>query len=957
MYAPLSRVLIRAPLLPERDLRRGARALTGHSLGARAIALASPSLAAAKPGAARNQALDRYARRAAFRPTPSGLLAGVCIGALGARADVATGAPVATLVPSWARIHAAARALLDDPAVQERVRLRIAPSLLRAPDTAWWIGGGETSDAFSPANELELDERLAGVLDAAASWTPWPELRVAASLRGEEQDSADEMLLDLIDLGLLHTDLRPPLVGPPPHAFLAERLRALGLEAERASLEAALCALADADLAGGQAALNRLPGRARRDLHAVLLHRPARLPRIPRAPVARAARLIPLLLRLQEALAPPAAERLASPALADALDACTELYGAGAFDLEALATGGYGVAIDEDDDGPAGAVDPAVVALFAGAFADAARRGASEVDLDASALARALGDSATAPLPDTAELFLVPRTPVRGGRPGDGWLLGLHGPAGASLGRFAHALGPAAADALADIAAAERQAGGGERVDVAFSPSPDLADLCVHPPVRARTLAISGWPAAPELTLSELALAADPARPDALSLHRRDDTGQPVVPAPLVRVRSATAPPGAARLAVGWTLQRQHAPWAFTPGPLAVLDKLPRVTLDGFVIAPASWRVPPELRDGHGSRARLIRWRRDAGVPRHVQAGVGDELLPVDLNAPSAARELAGLDRVHEIWPPLDTTIDRDGRRLELVVPVVRHPAAAPASPDVARVPPPREAPPLPGWRTFKLFGPADRQDPLLLQAVWPAVDEARAAGDIDAWFFLRYLDGPGRRPHLRIRVHAAKGAVSGFEPRLREGVAEAREAGALTSVEATEYFPERGRFDAGELDGLHEIFEADSEAALAVLDEHEHEHVAVKRARQFDAIAAGFGLDAAGREAVAAERRAAAERSTDAGPDTRREADADFRTQARALRAALRGEPSEPLRRLRARVTAAVDGWPSARRAALLPTVLHLSSVRLGGAAPDAERLGYTFWQRTLEGLRRSPA
>jgi hypothetical protein len=51
------------------------------------------------------------------------------------------------------------------------------------------------------------------------------------------------------------------------------------------------------------------------------------------------------------------------------------------------------------------------------------------------------------------------------------------------------------------------------------------------------------------------------------------------------------------------------------------------------------------------------------------------------------------------------------------------------------------------------------------------------------------------------------------------------------------------------------------------------------------------------------------------------------------------------------------VGGWPSARRALLLPTVLHLSSVRLGGPNPDAERLGYTFWQRALEGLRRAPA
>ena len=68
----------------------------------------------------------------------------------------------------------------------------------------------------------------------------------------------------------------------------------------------------------------------------------------------RAARLAPLLVRLQEALAAPAAERFAQPALADGLDAVTELYGAGAFDVAALATGDYGVDVRDDDDDDGG---------------------------------------------------------------------------------------------------------------------------------------------------------------------------------------------------------------------------------------------------------------------------------------------------------------------------------------------------------------------------------------------------------------------------------------------------------------------------------------------------------------------------------------------------------------------------------------------------------------------------
>ncbi len=323
-------------------------------------------------------------------------------------------------------------------------------------------------------------------------------------------------------------------------------------------------------------------------------------------------------------------------------------------------------------------------------------------------------------------------------------------------------------------------------------------------------------------------------------------------------------------------------------------------------------------------------------------------------NAPSAARELAGVERVHEILAPLDTTIDRDGRRLELVIPVVRTEGAGVNVAELGRVPPPCEAPPLGGWRTFKLFGPVERQDHLLLQGLRPALDKARAAGEIDAWFFLRYVDGPGQRAHLRLRTRGGGRPIHDFEGRLREALGKARTSGAVTSLETAEYFPERGRFREGELIGLHEIFQADSEAVLGLLRERHDQ--AVQRAQLFDAIAAGFGLDVAAREAVAAERRAAAERFTESDPDQRQETDAEFRTEGRTLRALLSGDRSELLRNLFERVSAAVAPWPSARQKVLLPTVLHLSSVRYGGADPDGERLGYTFWQRALEGLRRAP-
>ena len=282
-----------------------------------------------------------------------------------------------------------------------------------------------------------------------------------------------------------------------------------------------------------------------------------------------------------------------------------------------------------------------MLTLLLDAIAEASRQRRNEATLDADALEQALRDVAGPRLPCSAELFLapVPRRPRQ--PPGTGWLLGLHAPAGASLGRFGHALGADATEAMAGLEAAERRARPLEiAADVAFAPAPALTDLAARPEdvaPDAGAFALEpdgqdgeddGEDGAGELAPAALDLVADPDAPDALALRERA-TGGPIVPASFARLRSRTAPAGIARLLVGWSLWRQHASWAVPLGPLAELAYIPRLCLDGFVIAPASWRVPPGLR----TPADIRRWRQAAQVPRHVQLGEGDELLPVDLAA------------------------------------------------------------------------------------------------------------------------------------------------------------------------------------------------------------------------------------------------------------------------------------------------------------------------------------
>ncbi|HEY7957856.1 MAG TPA: lantibiotic dehydratase, partial [Polyangia bacterium] len=332
---PLPRFLFRAPLLPVASVGKPDPRIFRQPLFACALALANPALAAGRRTAERERALANYARRAAFRPTPHGLWAGVATGTLGARTRIDSGAPRARLTVSWARLAALGRALLDDPDWRARARLRIAPSLIADEDRASWLAFG--AEAEAEARTAELDPALASVLAQARDWRRFGALR-AALAEVEEDDPAalDDYLLALVDDGLLVHDLEPPLVGPAPLDWMRARLGGLvpalddvaarlvalehalgGSQANRRAHSqvaaqptlAAAAKLAPATLAEAQAVLASLPGAAAAPIHAVLVHQPRGEPTLSRAAVERAAALGPTLFALQEALASPAAER------------------------------------------------------------------------------------------------------------------------------------------------------------------------------------------------------------------------------------------------------------------------------------------------------------------------------------------------------------------------------------------------------------------------------------------------------------------------------------------------------------------------------------------------------------------------------------------------------------------------------------------------------------------------
>lgn len=1054
-YVPLNRFLFRAPLLPLGTLERERPGWLDDPLAAAALALASPGLTAAhasrrdagskKALAKIRLAIDRYRRRAAFRPTPHGLWAGVAVGSLAARTAIATGEPSASFRITWKRLADLGRALMADPEVRTHARLRRAPSLIEGAGSVLWLGLADGSPgAISPLAEkhADLDPLLAAVLDATPGWTAWPDVRSAVARvevdcvrgggngdegadgdrRGDGGGDIDELLMTMVAEGLLSVDLVPPLVGPPPDEWADERLSrkhgdAIAVARASEELRRARQAARAGDLAALRASLAKLPGASLSEsgIDATLMFRPAAPLTLSRAAVTRAARLAPLLFGLQEALAPPGSERTPEPALADALDATTECFGAGAIDLGALAMGDYGVSPAEEVEARSpsrspppspphvtaalGALPRALVTLLVDRIVDAARRKVDAVELRSEELAPLLPAVA---LPATCELFLTPCGPRAGKPAGEDWLLGMHAPAGASWGRFGHALGDAESRALLEpLREAEARARPGEhRMDVEFAPSDELGDICAHPSLRPLSLAVTGWPAeagAEVVTVADLALCADATALEPLALRTR--AGRPVAPSALHRVRSTTGPAGIWRLLLGWSLYRQHTPWAVMLGALGDLAWTPRLAVDGFVVAPASWHVPPLIATGRASARHLREWRRRAGLPRFVQVGVEDELLPVDLAAPGAVLDLLAQARVFEIWPPLGDTPDRSGRRIEAVVALADDPrpeeravigAAVAGTAKAGPVPPPR-APRLAdtvGWRTYKLFGIAERQDALLAGLVAPVVRQARAAAEISGWFFLRYVEGPGRRAHLRLRARFPKAGDARFVRRLNRAAVEAVETGDLVAIEHAPYFAELARFGGpGAMGAVHALFEADSEMACALLaaelrtDDSETETDPAPSSAEltrdhrddlespalrllclvaaFDSLALGLGLDAETRRAMA-QRRVHAHGS-DLDVEAARELGRSYRSVAQPLRRFLSGalppELAATLGAYRKRVQEAAAPLDEKARALILAPLLHLTAVRLVGLDRFAEIRGYALWARALESLTRHPA
>ncbi|MBT3164745.1 lantibiotic dehydratase [Streptomyces sp. Vc74B-19] len=314
------------------------------------------------------------------------------------------------------------------------------------------------------------------------------------------------------------------------------------------------------------------------------------------------------------------------------------------------------------------------------------------------------------------------------------------------------------------------------------------------------------------------------------------DSGRPVRPVlPHMLALDTQAPPVARFLMdVATARPRVWSGWDWAGHD--TLPYLPRVRYGRVVAMPKRWLPGRRLRDAARAKGAKVweegldAWRRRLVVPDRLQIARNDQMYPVDL------RERWDRDLLRaELTAPHpqfvlheDLTADgaglgwNGGHSTEIVVPLAgarpsgERPAAA-GDERTRTAPPVRPAPSrfhLPGedWLFVKWYAEPSAHGALLADHL-PAV-LAEVEDDVDRWFFVRYQDP---EPHLRLRFHGEPAALNGrVLPALSRASRGLVESGAVRSMSLDTYRPESDRYGGEALqEAAERLFRTDSLSAI----------------------------------------------------------------------------------------------------------------------------------------------
>ncbi|MEV0280377.1 lantibiotic dehydratase [Streptomyces sp. NPDC050610] len=947
-------MLLRAPLLARDEVRatwwdtennaQSPEVLRARLVGAladdrfrEAVEVSSPSLARTADAALSGRtvaasdlrkalrAVTRYRLRAASRPTPFGLMAGVLWGSFGDTTKgelTGEGHKAARPDASWLSQRVAAWE--RDPAVLPglsivanglcfvrggRLVLPFAPDGARLQSAA--SGDSPADDGLPKTRTLKYTPVVRSAVEATARPLPYGELvrHVEADFPGAPDGAVRGLIAQLIAAEVLLTDLRPPLDTTDPLAHV-ERLLPAG---STAAGQAAAGQAAAGQAAAGQAAAGQVAAGQVAALRSALADY-GDTPLGAGTPAWRTALGTAASIQSGSAAASPTAPahsfqvdlrldgtvvlsrdvareieqaaaalwRLSPPGpgrLSAYHQEFVERYGLGRFvpvkelldpDIGLGAPAGYRLPPSHrpaPDPLPIGA---ARQRLLLGLAAEAQARGVREAVLGEEWLSRfedADRDTADTsdtdttvppPLELTVQIAAESATAVDRGD----FTLALNGAATASgglMGRFAHLLPPAQAEALRRTVRAAREGTGRLPVQVHHQAAHHRhANVAQVPSWLDGRLVVGAHPgpAAPgvtDLTLDDVLVSADSEGFRIASAA----LGREVTPSALHVLNRELAAPNAVRFLIEAAAfgRRQWRMWDW--GAADDLPFLPAVRTGRTVLSPARWRLD-------ATNPPLDEWRALWGVPDHVQLALGDHRIPLNLTVP-AHREILrrecerrGVALVHE--PPTGQDVDGGwlhgpggAHDVEAVVTLtpcraqgaVRRPAKAAT---IARASGATvrhgtgEIPPGGPWLYATLYSSAERQDELLTGPLRRFLTELPSSlagspssslssslsasadtspemspetspdtpGGVDRWFFIRYADP---HPHLRLRLHGKPELLNGLVlPRLHDLAAELADAGLARGLRIDSYAPETERYGGTALlNAAEEVFHADS--------------------------------------------------------------------------------------------------------------------------------------------------
>ncbi|MFG3280317.1 lantibiotic dehydratase [Streptomyces sp. NPDC048111] len=813
------------------------------------------------------RAVAGYQLRMASRPTPFGTFAAVAlarIGAPGESARVTLGEAhrravrpdaqwLLTLVSQWEQRREVAdrlRVVVNSLAAVRGDRLVL--SHVASLKTERLVRGTAQDTFFEVA--LPLNELTAAVLESAQHPVILRELREALGTHFA-QDAVDAALALLVRREFLLTEARPAAHEQDPIGAVLDRLHGIPGMPELPALREVRASLARYSTVPPGGALRALE-RAREAMRELLPGEPTPL-QVDLAADADIA--LPAEVAREAERAAEALWRLSPPGPPPHLQAYyeefTEAYGTDvAVPLRELLDPDTGLGPPQDyrhpptlrrrTATPPPPETPERARLLADLVFQAVRTGSQEVTLDAESFRRldrtATDDDATGPPPSTdfpARLLARSTGELDAG---DFRLWLTTGPgsdlAGAASTRFAHALGPAGTELLADVA---------RRSALRYSPALTAQLECRPTPFRSENIArLPRWadhrlpvglyadPADP-LTIdpSDLAVVADDRRLRLISLSR----GCEIVPLSFHMLEFERHAPNLARFLTELPLTGVR-PWrSWDWGALSAAPFLPRVRRGRTVLAAARWRLdahlcsstPPEPR----SWAReFTAWAERSELPRRVLLGSGDQRVEIDASRAAHVelirREAArGLPLTLEEAPFLPGPRGPDpgdgwltgpsgAHSNEVVFPLLTRPPVATSRPPRAQ---PVQPPHLVGgpWLYAKLYLAYERHDEVIATHLPGLLTDL---GDhADRWFFLRYGDPD---PHLRFRFHGSPERLAREAlPRLHAWAGRLRAAGLLRRMVVDEYRPETARYGGPQaLELAERVFQADSELVSAQL-------------------------------------------------------------------------------------------------------------------------------------------